>query len=66
MTELAQLPAYSGQIVLCQKCDASTITTTYHGNDFVRASCRPDEHLCRVCQNCGFKWQEACARRSRK
>jgi hypothetical protein len=60
----AKLPAYSGQIALCPKCDASIITTIYHTTNigcFHWRDGADGEHLGRICRNCGYKWPKACA-----
>jgi len=65
----AELPAYSGWNARCPKCKAGTVVMTiYHAPklaDGTEAPCRWaelfDEHLCRVCKNCGYGWPEACA-----
>ena len=64
----AGLPAYSGPLAKCPKCKAGTfVLTIYHHvggilapklPDDVDPPCRwadlDDEHLCRVCYNCGY------------
>jgi hypothetical protein len=71
----AELPAYSGPNATCPKCKAGTpVLTIYHYAGGVLAPKLPggvnppcrwaspnDEHLCRVCKNCGYGWPEACA-----
>src|SRR5260370_24122332 len=70
-----ELPAYSGAQATCPKCKAGTyVLTIYHVWGGVRAPelpggvappCRKAnpccEHQCRVCENCGYGWPEACA-----
>lgn len=70
----AELPAYSGQSARCLKCKWSVVATIYHDwggalapklSDGADPPCRRAnplrEHLCRVCQRCGYGWPEACA-----
>lgn len=47
--------------VICEKCGGKDIHTAYHKDK--EYGCPKelsfgDEHLCRYCRRCGFKWPE--------
>jgi hypothetical protein len=60
--EAPGLPAYSGRVTSCRKCESRNVETFHHA---VRApSCMAGVkggHMCRFCGNCGYLWPEQCA-----
>ncbi len=62
----AELPPFSGQSG-CPKCVSGTVAVVYHAAPAGGFPCQAPalpmagEHLCRVCQRCGYGWCEATA-----